>query len=323
MIRKIEINNYISEKGDNWNFILSYQLFGKPLGNSPVVLVNHSLTGNSNLTGQKGWWGSLVGKNKIIDLEKYTILIFNIPGNGYANELIQNYKDLVLRDIAKVFLIAIEKMSIKSLFAMIGGSIGGCLIWEMNALNPTICKNLIPIACDWKSNDWVKANTMVQNLILLNSKNPIYDARIHAMISYRTQKSFKIKFNRSKDLNSKSTQVESWLNHHGKKLNQRFSVQSYKLMNHLLSNVDITDGSEKKFKSLISRVEGNIYIISIKSDLLFTHSENRDTYNRILKFKKNVYLRTLISDHGHDSFLIEFDKMTNILSDIFKYKDHN
>ena len=39
---------------------------------------------------------------------------------------------------------------------MIGGSIGGCLIWEMNALNPTICKNLIPIACDWKSNDWVK-----------------------------------------------------------------------------------------------------------------------------------------------------------------------
>ena len=26
MIRKIEINNYISEKGDNWNFILSYQL---------------------------------------------------------------------------------------------------------------------------------------------------------------------------------------------------------------------------------------------------------------------------------------------------------
>ena len=121
MIRKIEINNYISEKGDNWNFILSYQLFGKPLGNSPVVLVNHSLTGNSNLTGQKGWWKSLVGKNKIIDLEKYTILIFNIPGNGYENELIHNYKDLVLRDIAKVFLIAIEKMSIKSLFAMIGG----------------------------------------------------------------------------------------------------------------------------------------------------------------------------------------------------------
>ena len=80
---------------------------------------------------------------------------------------------------------------------------------------------------------------------------------------------------------------------------------------------------KKKFKSLISRVEGNIYIISIKSDLLFTHSENRDTYNRILKFKKNVYLRTLISDHGHDSFLIEFDKMTNILSDIFKYKDDN
>ena len=66
-------------------------------------------------------------------------------------------------------------------------------------------------------------------------------------------------------------------------------------MNHLLSSVDITDGIEKKFKSLISKVTGNIYIISIKSDLLFTHSENEDTYNRILKFKNNVYLRTIDS----------------------------
>ena len=323
MIRKIEVNNYKSEKGDDWNFILSYELFGKSVGNAPVVLVNHSLTGNSNLIGEKGWWKHLVGKKKLIDSEKYTILIFNIPGNGYANELIENYKDLVLRDIAKVFLIAIEKMSIKSIFAMIGGSIGGCLIWEMNALNPTICKNLIPIACDWKSNDWVIANTMVQNSILQNSKNPTYDARIHAMISYRTQKSFKIKFNRSKNLESKLTEVESWLDHHGKKLNKRFSVQSYKFMNHLLSSVDITDGAEKKFKSLISKVTGNIYIISTKSDLLFTHSENEDTYNRILKFKNNVFLRTIDSDHGHDSFLIEFDQMTHMLSDIFNYGFNN
>ena len=69
MIRKIEVNNYKSEKGDDWNFILSYELFGKSVGNAPVVLVNHSLTGNSNLIGEKGWWKHLVGKKKLIDSE--------------------------------------------------------------------------------------------------------------------------------------------------------------------------------------------------------------------------------------------------------------
>ena len=92
MIRKIEINNYISEKGDNWNFILSYQLFGKPLGNSPVVLVNHSLTGNSNLTGQKGWWKSLVGKNKIIDLEKISSVEVSVTFDPpWTPEMMTNY----------------------------------------------------------------------------------------------------------------------------------------------------------------------------------------------------------------------------------------
>ena len=65
--------------------VLSYQLFGQPIGTAPLVLVNHALTGNSQVTGENGWWKSLIGENKTIDTNKYTILAFNIPGNGYQD----------------------------------------------------------------------------------------------------------------------------------------------------------------------------------------------------------------------------------------------
>ena len=67
---------------------LSYQLFGCALNTAPIVLVNHALTGNSNVCGETGWWGSLIGPDKTIDTLCYTVLAFNIPGNGHDLSLI-------------------------------------------------------------------------------------------------------------------------------------------------------------------------------------------------------------------------------------------
>jgi homoserine O-acetyltransferase len=48
-----------------------------------IVLVNHALTGNSQVVGDTGWWNDLIGVNKTIDTTKYTVLAFNVPGNGF------------------------------------------------------------------------------------------------------------------------------------------------------------------------------------------------------------------------------------------------
>jgi homoserine O-acetyltransferase len=48
-----------------------------------LVLVNHALTGNSQVVGDNGWWNDLIGVNKTIDTTKYTVLAFNVPGNGF------------------------------------------------------------------------------------------------------------------------------------------------------------------------------------------------------------------------------------------------
>jgi len=312
---KLNIKNYISENEKNFDIELSYELFGQPLGQAPIVLVNHALTGNSSVTGKNGWWNSLIGQNKLIDTNDFTVLAFNFPGNGYDGFFIKNYEDLILRDIANIFLIGLEKLKIKKLFAIIGGSIGGGLVWEIAALSPELSENYIPIASDWKSSDWLLANTRLQKQILNNSSQPVHDARMHAMLCYRSPLSFQKKFDRSKD--SHIFNVESWLLHHGKKLQERFQLKSYKLMNHLLSKIDITRGGKMKFEKIISKVKGNIYIVSVDSDLFFTDYQNRETFYKACVIKDNMFFKTIKSDHGHDAFLIEFDQLRELLSEIF------
>ena len=312
---KLNIKDYISENEKNFDIELTYELFGQPLGQAPIVLVNHALTGNSSVTGKNGWWNSLIGQNKLIDTNDFTVLAFNFPGNGYDGFFIKNYKDLILRDIANIFLIGLEKLKIKKLFAIIGGSIGGGLVWEIAALSPELSENYIPIASDWKSSDWLLANTRLQKQILNNSSQPVHDARMHAMLCYRSPLSFQKKFDRSKD--SHIFNVESWLLHHGKKLQERFQLKSYKLMNHLLSKIDITRGGKMKFENIISKVKGNIYIVSVDSDLFFTDFQNRETFYKACVIKDNMFFKTIKSDHGHDAFLIEFDQLRELLSEIF------
>ena len=315
---KLNIKDYISENEKNFDIELSYELFGQPLGQAPIVLVNHALTGNSSVTGKNGWWNSLIGQNKLIDTNDFTVLAFNFPGNGYDGFFIKNYEDLILRDIANIFLIGLEKLKIKKLFAIIGGSIGGGLVWEIAALSPELSENYIPIASDWKSSDWLLANTRLQKQILNNSSQPVHDARMHAMLCYRSPLSFQKKFDRSKD--SHIFNVESWLLHHGKKLQERFQLKSYKLMNHLLSKIDITRGGKLKFENIISKVKGNIYIVSVDSDLFFTDFQNRETFYKACVIKDNMFFKTIKSDHGHDAFLIEFDQVRELLSEIFTRK---
>ncbi|PZO29904.1 MAG: bifunctional aspartate kinase/homoserine dehydrogenase I [Flavobacteriaceae bacterium] len=320
MLNTIILQNFTTESGVNYPVIyLSYQLFGLELNSAPIVMVNHALTGNSNVVGENGWWNDLIGEDKTIDILKYTVISFNVPGNGYDTRTIKNYLDFTTRDIARLFIEGIKTLKIKQLFALIGGSVGGGIAWEMVALEPKLTQNLIPIATDWKSTDWLIANCYVQEQILNNSRKPIEDARIHAMLCYRTPESIKEKFQRNTNEHLDTFKVESWLSHHGVKLQQRFQLSAYKMMNQLLKTIDITRNRES-FEAIISEVEANIYIIGINSDLFFTASENKETYEEIKKFKNNVFYSEIESQHGHDAFLIEYEQLENLLEVVFKNK---
>ncbi len=314
----IDIPKYTTCQGKLYPDIkLSYEVFGKPLGTAPVVIINHALTGNSTVTGASGWWNDLIGNDKLINTNAYTILAFNVPGNGYDGSILENYRDFIARDAARIFNEGIKILGINQVFAVIGGSVGGGIAWEMAVLEPTLIKNLIPIASDWKSTDWLIANCRVQEQILNNSSQPLHDARMHAMLCYRTHKSLEMKFSRSVNQDRGLFNVETWLLHHGDKLQNRFQVAAYKLMNNLLRTIDITAG-RGSLTEVAKNIQADIHMIGINSDIFFTPDENIQTLNCIKEVKNNITYSEIDSIHGHDAFLIEYKQLEKILSGIFK-----
>lgn len=320
VLQYFNIPNYTTKTGKTSSLKMSYQLFGKPLYEAPIVLINHALTGNSNVTGESGWWTPIVGPGKVVDTNLYTVLAFNIPGNGQdqnPSNLIENYKDFTAGDIAQIFALALEDLKITQLFAVIGGSVGGGLSWELAALKPDLIEHLIPIASDWKSTDWLLANCHIQDRILNNSSEPLADARMHAMSLYRTPESLKSKFDRKLQDGEAIFAVESWLNYHGNILNERFQLAAYKMMNQVLRTIDITHGKEE-FIKVASKIKSNIHIVTINSDLFFKPEENWETYVDLKIHKENITISEIQSIHGHDAFLIEFAQLEVILEGIFR-----
>ena len=299
---------------------VTYQLFGKPLGTAPVVVVNHAFTGNSQVSGENGWWAEAIGAAKVINTDTYTVVAFNIPGNGFharEEDMITNYQHWAAVDVARLFNIALkEHLGLNSVFALVGCSLGGGIAWEMAALAPNYFQQLVIVAADWKATDWIIGNCLLQEQILKNSTHPLHDARLHAMLCYRTPQSLKMKFERTTHLPTQLYNVESWLLHHGEKLNKRFSLSAYKLMNQLVKTIDISK-DRGSFAEAVAPITAHITIVSTDSDLYFVPQENRDTVAELREMGKPVDYYEIHSIHGHDAFLIEHKQLEQFLKKIF------
>lgn len=75
-LEKIDVFNFNLESGKEQPYLpLFYQTFGLTIGTAPIVVVNHALTGNSNVAGTDGWWNDLIGEDKTIDTNHFLSLI--------------------------------------------------------------------------------------------------------------------------------------------------------------------------------------------------------------------------------------------------------
>lgn len=317
-IRTIDLFNFDLEKGKQQEHIaLTYEVAGQPIGSAPIIVVNHSLTGNSTICGKNGWWNGLIGENKTIDTTTYSIIAFNIPGNGYdANyeNLIPNYRDFTIRDIASIFWEGLFNLKIKNVFAVIGGGLGGAIAWEMAALQPKRIENLIPIATDWKTTDKIIANVLIQDQILNNSEDPIGDARYFANLYFRNAEYINQIFKRTNLELSSISPIEKCVI-----TNNRFQISGYRLMNFLLKSNDLTR-KRRDFASIVNTIKANIHLIGIHTDGLFPADENRITFLKLKKIKPNVFYHEIESDFGQDAYLKETERISYLLKPIFKSK---
>ena len=145
------------------NIPVTYHQYGLPLGTAPVILINHSLNGDSDCMFH---WDGVIGKNKAIDLTEYTVISIDIPGNEIVKEI--NYSHLPFdkisgRDVAVLFWLTLFELDVNELFAIIGADLGGGIAWEMATLFPKRVLNLIPIGSSPITANWLVKEPIAKN----------------------------------------------------------------------------------------------------------------------------------------------------------------
>lgn len=145
------------------NTSVTYHQYGLPIGTAPVILINHSLNGDSDCMFH---WDGVIGKNKAIDLTEYTVICIDIPGNEVAKEIKYDYlpfDKISARDVAVLFWLTLFELEIDELFAVIGADLGGGIAWEMTTLFPKKVLNLIPIASSPVTENWLTKEPIAKN----------------------------------------------------------------------------------------------------------------------------------------------------------------
>lgn len=277
--------------------------------NLPTVVVLHALTGNSEVTGNNGWWKEIVGQDKVIDTEKYNVLAIDTLGNGFltkTHEVIQNVHQLQIKDIAKINLWLLDALELSKIHTLVGGSLGGAIAWEMWRLRPEIFEQLICIGAHPFTDPWIKGVTYLQKELLKNNANGYEQARMWSMLFYRNALGIDEKFK------NVPQSIENWLSYHGNALKQRYSQKSYEIMNHLLGAIG-THFNKEVILQTASEATTNFVIISISTDWLFHPQHQTEWANDLKKVHPKTHHHSLESIHGHDAFLIEFEKLEQLL----------
>lgn len=298
-----------------------------------LVLVIHSLTGSSDAAGD--WWADAVGAGKTIDTGRYAVLCTNLLGSCYGTGWEEgtagnreqgtgnrgtrhsNVTDLddepviTTRDQARLIQLLIEELGVASVALVTGGSLGGMVALEWAAQNPALARSIVVLAAPAAHTAYAIAwNHVQRRAIDAAGERGLEIARMIGMMTYRTADEQAERFGRGRT-EDRGWVVGAYLDHHGRKLRERFSVRSYRMLTRAMDSHDVGAGRGGTGAALRG-IEGRLIGVGIPGDLLYSADDVRSWTEAAEAY------REIRSIHGHDAFLLEQAQVAEILEDALR-----
>lgn len=297
------------------------------------VLICHALTGNSNV---HDWWPGIVGPGKAIDTERYYVVCANVPGSPYGSvspltvdpatgrSYGASFPAITIRDTVFAHRQLLDSLGVRRVAAAVGASMGGMQVLEW-AFHGEFVQTLIPVAVGGRHSAWCIAWSEAQRQAIYTDpdwkdgrytddrrpESGLATARMMAMISYRSQHEFGQRFGRSlMPVNGAAPlyAAESYLRHQGKKLVRRFDANCYVHLTHQMDSHDVARG-RGEYEEVLRSIEQPTLVVGITTDVLYPLDEQRE----LVDLLPRAQLEILEAPYGHDSFLIETDRMSELI----------
>jgi homoserine O-acetyltransferase len=300
-----------------------------PRADVPTVLLIHALTGSAQAGGPGGWWEPVIGPGRALDPDQYRIVCLNNLGSCYGSSgpgtpgfPANRDLELTIVDISRAQLQALDQLGIARVHLTTGGSLGGMVTLALAALAPDRFERILPLATSVAASAWVVGwNHVARQILRLDPGYPdnigrgLEIARQLAILTYRAEPGLDVRQPRPAFASSASSgyPVQSYLEHQGAKLRNRFAAQAYELQLAAMDHHDLLQPLPGGATPAIARVRASTLVVDIDTDQLFTPAQAEVLATQLRKAGARVERATLTSLHGHDAFLMEWESLAPIL----------
>lgn len=336
-------------------FTIRYETYGEfNAAGDNAVLICHALSGNHHCAGRNhpddrkpGWWDNIIGPGKAIDTNKFYVIGTNCiggcsgstgpssidPATGHPYGT--NFPMLTIHDMVTSQKHLMDHLGVKTLHAVIGGSMGGMQATLWAILYPSFVRRLLAMATTAREGAQAIAFNEVGRQAIMQDPDwnqgdypedagprvGLAIARMMAHITYLSDASMDRKFGRRKraavangDVLNFDIQfeVESYLRYQGQSFINRFDANSYLYITRALDQFDLAH-AYGSLEAAFAPVQAETLVVGFTSDWLFPPEQNRDIAVALLRAGKRASYTELATDLGHDSFLLESDDLYNLV----------
>jgi homoserine O-acetyltransferase len=325
---------------------IAYRTYGQlNAAKSNAVLVCHALTMDQHVasehpvTGKPGWWSRYVGPGRPLDPAKHFIICSNVvggcmgttgpssvdPKTGRVWGL--SFPMITIADMVRAQAMLVEAMGIQTLFAVVGGSMGGMQVLQWAADYPERVYSAVCIAAAARHSaqniafhevgrqaimadpDWRGGDYAVQGV---RPEKGLAVARMAAHITYLSEAALQRKFGREMQRDGLSWgfdadfQVESYLRYQGASFVDRFDANSYLYITRALDYFDLAASHGGVLAEAFRAARDvRFCVLSFTSDWLYPTAESRSIVRALNAAGCRASFVEIETDKGHDAFFLD------------------
>jgi len=328
-------------------FTIVYETFGTlNADRSNAILVCHALSAGAHAAGRysedenekPGWWDGLIGYGKGIDLEQFFVVCVNFPGSPFGTTAPKSvdpatgrpygsrYPWPTIEDMVESQRLVLDHLGITHLRAIAGGSLGGMQVLMWAAMYPEVSDTIVAMASGPAVPVTGIAWHILGRKIIENDPRfhggDYYDheeplrglqvARMLGHMTYLSHEALQRKFGRRRRGASRQFEIDSYFEYQGKKFATLYDANSYIRVQAAMDEMDL-DEQYGDLQSAFTRWRGRTLMVSFDTDWLFPPSESERVVAAMQSIGTPATHLEIPSGNGHDTFLIDFDLIDDLV----------
>ncbi len=349
----VSIGDFTTEAGATiLDAVICFERWGKiNHDRSNVIVLEHALTGDAHASGPadqihptKGWWNGMIGSGRALDTNRFCIICTNVLGgcqgstgpaslDAEGQAWGSRFPALSVRDLVAAEKLALEKLGINKVQAIIGGSLGGARTLEWTLMYPDRVDKALALCVSARASAW-QIGIQSAQIQFIESDAHWHDgdyyhtgqqprqglgfARRIAHLTYRGELEIDDRFGVAaqpgedplgKMRGQGRFQIESYLDHQADKLASRFDAGSYVILTDTLNRHDL-GRNRGGINDALASSQVPTLVAGVTTDILYPFHQQEHLAKNL---GNCLGLERIESATGHDGFLTELDQVERIV----------